>query len=72
MCRRLGATGGVSSTSQAARWLRADPRRTSIDAHESQLTAEVDSVTIEEEARCTRVLLAPLTSGTPLGSRTPR
>src|SRR6185312_88462 len=32
--------------------------RTSIDAHESQLTAEVDSVTIEEEARCRGMLLA--------------
>src|SRR6185312_4692393 len=32
--------------------------RTSIDAHESQLTAEVDSVTNEEQARCRGMLLA--------------
>ena len=32
--------------------------RTSIDPHESQLTAEVDSVTNEEEARCRGMLLA--------------
>ena len=32
--------------------------RTSIDAHKPQLTAEVDSVTIEEQARCRGMLLA--------------
>ena len=41
--------------------------RTSIDAHESQLTAEVDSVTNEEEARCRGMLLAPTHQGNAVG-----